>query len=743
MRLLLLILGLGAATSAPATVVTVKEGGEVCRFRAAGGHDPFERWLTSQDLTCVASGSTMTFAPGLWNVFARSQSGISIDPILVDGARPPEALTIELAPAAALTANLPAGDTGVLYAPKRVAAFPAAGRTMVPASEELWLFVLAKSAPVSVVVIPPLDAGSERVVDLSPSKAMVGWLQIVDADRAALKTAHGVSLPRIRIKSADKEIEAASLPAPEVLDGAFVLFRGVAAGESELQLSGRGWLPLRTQIAIGPQSVTALRQPFVARASATLVVNWSTFDDLKALDRSLGSCEPSTAPPSFDLTISTCLPPHPGDAAPCQPIRKETLLPELTFGSVTIEEVPPGLYRAELRFGRLPPTVVTTQVAPLQQQPIRLQAFYLQAYGSLTRGGKPLGEDARIEFPHGGVGFVARDSDEYHAVLTEPVGSDARIDIVTCRGDHAFVLTDRPMPRKARFDLDIPDNLLTVTVVDTFTHAFLDTATLRYTVISRSMPRRPVLTSVLTHENGRRPEDAFVIKAVPPEREIRLQASNLGYKKQDIAPFSMSKSEKKEIEIQLVPLNGAEGKIVSSHPFEKGAIFWFSPAGVETDHADLDADGTFFFDERSHVRNETMTVVSQSHPLWVAHTPPMERGKSFEVRFPDAAPIRQAEILIPSSSARLATLIGVAIGGLRVPAAAFAQHMALRGSQPFVLGAGPLQIPALAETGPIDILRGPAVQLVQIAVDALALRDFTPSMIRRLTPGIEVIFEGK
>ena len=103
-------------------------------------------------------------------------------------------------------------------------------------------------------------------------------------------------------------------------------------------------------------------------------------------------------------------------------MRKETLLPELTFGSVTIEEVPPGLYRAELRFGRLPPTVVTAQLAPLQQQPIRLQAFYLQAYGSLTRGGKPLGEDARIEFPQGGVGFIARDSDEYHAVLTEPVG---------------------------------------------------------------------------------------------------------------------------------------------------------------------------------------------------------------------------------------------------------------------------------------------------------------------------------
>ncbi len=749
------VLACGTASAAPGTIVTLKGGtgqGEVCRFRAGVGEDPFQRWLSSQEVTCVASGSSMTWAPGRWNVFARSEGAVSTDPILVDGASPPETLTISLAPAATLAVQLPAGHTGVLYAPKRVTAFPAAERTTVPSAEELWLFVLAKSVPVAVVVIPPLDAGSERVVDArdaSPSSAVVAWVRLPDVDRAALKTAHGVSSPNIRVTSAGNETNAASLPAPEALDGAIVLLQGASAGNADLQLTGRGWLPFRQTITVRPQSVTLVRQPIVARASATLVVNWSTLNDLAALDRSFGSCEPP-APPRFDLTISACAPPRPGeaiDAAACQPIKAEPLVPAATYGSVTVGEVPPGTYRAELRFGKLPPIAVTTVLAPLQQQPILLQAVYLQVYGSLTRGGQPLGEDAGIAFPRAGVGFLAREQDEYHGVLTVPIIEiDAKIDIATCRGQHALVLTDRPMMRNARFDIDIPDNVLTVTVIDTFTRMPVREAMLRYTVMSSLVrvrgPRVPLFTRPLKQDDA---DGRFVIKAVPV-REIHLQVSSPGYKTQDLEPFSMSKSGKKDIEVQLVPLSGSQGKIVSPRPFERATIFWFSASGVETEHADLAPDGTFFFEE-THLRSETMTVVSLSHPLWVTRAPAVERARPLEVRFPDAAPVRDAEVWVPGYPERMATLIGVAIGGLRVPAPALAQHLALRGGDPWVRGAGPLRVPALAETGPIEILRGPSTQQgrpLGATMDALALRDFAPISIRPLVPGIDrVVFEGK
>jgi hypothetical protein len=750
------VLATAAARVPAATTVTLEgdngRGGEVCRFAAAGS-DPFQRWLSSQEVTCVASGSGIELPAGLWNVFARSDGAVSADPLLVDGASPPANLTISLAPAATLDVQMASGETGVLYAPKRVAAFPVTGATRVPAAEEIWLFVLAKSGPVGVMVIPPTDAGTERRVDATSAvaaPAVVGWVQMPEPDRTAVKSARGVSLPHLRIASGGKETDAATLPPPAALDGAFVLWSGVAAGEGEVQLTGRGWLPDRQRIAVKAQAITLIRQPVVARATATLAVNWSTTDDLLALDRSFGSCEPPEGTPRFELTISSCIAPgrgEPIDAVVCKTIRTEPLLQQMTYGSVTLEEVPPGLYRAELRFGKLPRIMETATIAPLQQQPIRLQASYFSEYGSVTRAGKPLGDDARIEFPRGGVGFVARDSDEYHAVLTGPIGPDAKIEVVSCRGERTLVLSDMPMRSKTRFDIDIPDNLLTVTIVDTFTHALLGATTLRYVVMSARMPRVPVVTRTLTPGEGAAPDEAkdapaaegtFVFKAVP-QREIRLDASRRGYKKQEIPPFSITRSEKKDLEIQLVPLQGSQGRIVSARPFQKAMLFWFSAAGAETEHADLDSDGTFLF-EGTHLRDETMLVVSLSHPLWIARAPAVERGKSLEVHFPDAAPVRDVTVSIPAMPPRISTLVGVAIGGLRIPPPALAQHLGLRNIQPLLRGADPLGIPALAETGPIDILRGPAF----VSTLALPLRDFAAIESRRLEAGTDtVVFRGK
>src|ERR1019366_498456 len=256
------------------------------------------------------------------------------------------------------------------------------------------------------------------------------------------------------------------------------------------------------------------------------------------------------------------------------------------FGSVRVDEVPPGMYRAELRFGRLPPFDVLEEVPPLQQRPMEpLQARYFEAYGSLTRGGEPLHEDARIEFPLEGVGFSPRESGEYRGVVKDRVlRSDAKIDIVTCGGKRSYVITDREMAPKSRFDIDIPDNTLTVTVVDTFTQRPLPTATLKYVVMSLR-GRSPLLTREVSQsdegdEPGKHVAGQFVIKELP-ERKLFLTVSCPGYKKKEIDAFTMTKSEKKDIDVDLVPLGGSEAKVLSARPFANGMIFWFSSAGAE------------------------------------------------------------------------------------------------------------------------------------------------------------------
>jgi len=749
----LVVFILSSVIAAAQTRVTLigAEGAEVCRFQAGDWEKPIERWLRSQTVTCSAAHEAITFPPGLWNVFARAKGAVSIDPILVDGAAAPPTLDVALVPAATVVLQLPPGAAGVLYAPKHVTAFPAAERTTVPAGEELWLIVIEKGIAVAVVPIAALETGIERAVDarsVSDAPAVLGWIYISDADRAAIRTARGVQLPHIGITVAAKEIVAASLPGADALNGAFVLFRGVSAGAADLRLDGRGWLPFRRSLRIAPQWVTLLREPIAARASATVMVNWSTSGDLPALDRSLGSCEPPKESPRLELTISACPAPKPGksiDIDSCAVVRKETLRTELNFGSVRIDEVPPGLYRAELRFGRLPPVDVLEEVAPLQQRPISLQARYFEAYGSLTRGGAPLREDARIEFPGGGVGFSLRDSGEYHAVVKEGFREESKIDIVTCSGKRSFVLADRGMEvwKRARFDIDIPDNSLTVTVVDTFTHMPLPAAALKYVVMSLRAPRHPVLTRDVSQsdagdEPGKRVAEQFVIKGVP-EREVRLTVSCTGYKSKEIEPFSMTKTEKKVIDVDLVPLGGPEAKMLSTRPFENATIFWFNSAGVETERADLAPDGTFHF-ERTHYRDETMTVVSLSHPLWIVRAPTVEKATPLQVRFPDSAPQRDAEVTIYNMAARMVTPVGVAIGGLRVPQPALAQHLALRGAAPLVMGAGPLLIPALAESAPIDILRGPSSpQPPPQFMEPSRFRTFAAVAMQRLQPGSSAV----
>jgi hypothetical protein len=241
-------------------------------------------------------------------------------------------------------------------------------------------------------------------------------------------------------------------------------------------------------------------------------------------------------------------------------------------------------------------------------------------------------------------------------------------------------------------------------------------------------------------ESGKRVAGQFVIRDVP-ERELHLTVSCLGYKKKEIDPFSMTKTEKKVIDVDLVPLGGSEAKIVSARPFGAGTIFWFSSAGVETERADLAPDGTFHF-ERTHYRDETMTIVSLSHPLWILRAPPVEKATPLQVRFPDSAPPRDAEVTIENMPPRMVTPIGVAIGNLRVPQPALAHHLALRDTSPLLRGGGPLLLPALAETAPIDILRGPSgFQRQPQFMDAT--RNFAPVATQRLQPGIAaVVFDA-
>jgi hypothetical protein len=725
---LLLLLAHGAAA----------RPGEICRFRALDPENPFRRWLASQQVTCAAAGTQLEFEKGLWNVFARAEGTVSAAPLLIDGDAAIPAIEPELGPGATVAPLLPEGHGGVIYAPRRGSAFPVDGaRVTVPADEPLWLFVLEKSAPVAVIPIAPLAPRTERQVDgrHGGPAAIVGWLQVPDADRAALAKASGVSTPAVRSGSRDAD----ALPPMALLHGAFFRVRDVAPGNAEVRVEGRGWVPDRRVVKV-QQGVTVANVPLRLRATGTLLVHWNTSQNLPLLNRSFGSCDDDEEALQLVIEVSKCSAPPRGERfeeASCAPVREEKV--EGFFGSFTFDDVVPGLYRAEMRYGKLPPASAMASVGPLRVADLRVIASYDTVYGRVTRGGEPLGEAVSIEFPTG-PGFAPEDSEEYRGILTSPIlESEEQIEVAACDGSpRAIVLTDQPMRSSARYDIDIPANELTIQITDTFTREALPGAKVELEAFSVLRPHRVVYTATETAD-----ERGIVVWRAVPIRRLQIRISHTGYEKRMIQPFTMPESGTHEIDAQLVPLRGSRGKIVSSVPFENGYVSWYSPAGARTESADLSEDGTFIYGDR-HMQDETMAVVSTSHPLWVLRAPETDRRESLTLRFPDAASVAFDVWLAAAVPPAESRYIGVAIGGVRIPQPALVQHQDLRDDPSQLRGAGPLHLGDLLATGPIDVLLGPTVEEGASRgrpLDIFVLPQYANPPRERLEPGTtDVVF---
>jgi hypothetical protein len=711
------------------------EGGEICRFRALDAENPFRRWLASQEVTCVAAGAPIAFPPGLWNVFARAEGAVSAASLLIAGDGGPVPVAPELGPGAAVTPLLPEGHSGVVYVPRRGSAVPVdKARVTVPADEPLWLFVLEKSNPVAVIPIAPLPPGTERSVDARSGgpASIVGWLQVPEPDRTALARASGVSAPAVRAGARDAD----PLPPPALLHGAFYRVRDAAPGNAELRVEGRGWLPERRVVKVQP-GLTIAAAPLVVRAAGTLTVHWNADRDLHELERSVGACDDDeAAPPRLTIVISKCARTGPRREEECAPVREEKA--DALNGSATFDDVVPGLYRAEMRFGKLPPAGAQASVGPLAVADLRVIASYFTGYGSVTRGGEPLGEDVRLRFP-GGIGFAPEETEEYRAVFNSFIEAEAKIEIAACDGaPRAVVLTDRPIRPFGRFNIDIPANELTLHVNDTFTREALPGATVKLEAMSVLRPPRVVFTTTETAD-----EQGNVVWTGVPIRELRLTVSHTGYEKRVLEPFTMPGSGTHAIDAQLVPLRGTRGKIVSDRPFDSAMVVWFSPTGSETERADLAADGTFVH-LNWHTAEETLAVVSASHPLWVLRAPASERRQSLTLRFPDAPAaafdVWRAEAVPPGET----RYVGVVIGGVRVPQPVLAQHQTLRRDPPLMRGPGPHPFHDLLATGPIDVLLGPIFEEVASrarALDLFALPQFADVPKQRLDPGTtDVVF---
>ena len=89
------------------------------------------------------------------------------------------------------------------------------------------------------------------------------------------------------------------------------------------------------------------------------------------------------------------------------------------------------------------------------------------------------------------------------------------------------------------------------------------------------------------------------------------------------------------------------------------------------------------------VPNRTLAVVSQSHPLWVIHSPAVARGETMTLQFPNAPP--WFDVVMRAASRATAATLAIVVGGIRIPIQALQQHVTLRRMQMLLRNARPLR----------------------------------------------------
>lgn len=740
----------------------VFQGGEVCRFAAGDRDDPFKRWLESDRVVCVAAGPNVTFPPGLWNVFARIDGQAIGAPRLLEGSRAPSQLTFSLERAGAIVDAAPPGVRAAFYVPRLAYAIPAEARTTVPAGEELWLFLIPRESAQdlenpnrkivvkSLLSVPAVGAATTRSADARPraTSEVIGWLRVPPEFRTTVRKLRETARAE-GVVGKDFVLEADPLPEPARLHGAFVRVRGLPAGSFALGVGGKGWLSDARGGTV-EDAVTIVPAALDVRPAGSLFVNWSRVRSLHQLNDAIGVCSRDRKRPQLEIALSRCAAPTGDelvDSTTCRIVNRTAADALQPHGSYALNDLAPGFYQAEMRFGNLPPVSGTATVVAHEQRNVYVRADYEQIAGDLTKGGKAIAEPATLTFEgSNGIGASLRllpnwalqpprppragPSDKpdpearrrayenfytviqvgYQAVVKTLPQTDSKIEVMACDGDpRVTILADAVAKPGERFNLVIPDNEIRFRVIDTYTQAVLPGAAIRYTVLSKSEPHTPVLTGVVwTDREG--PSEGSAKLTSLPERKTTFAVSYPGYDRQTVGPFTFKDREERTIEVQMVPARGGRSKIASDAEFVNGAVYWYSADGIQKEVVELHPDGTFF-SSGSHSSNEIMAVISESHPLWVRPSPAVDSRRGVEIAFPSMQ-AREIDVVIADDREDEAHHVGLVIGGVRVPIAALVQHQSVRRQRSLVRPSVPLRLTAIGESGPIDVLLGPPVNQV-------------------------------
>jgi hypothetical protein len=284
----------------------------------------------------------------------------------------------------------------------------------------------------------------------------------------------------------------------------------------------------------------------------------------------------------------------------------------------------------------------------------------------------------------------------------------------------------RALPN-SRYDIDLPDNRVTVEAADSENGTPIAGALVRYGAF-----RGDEMSSLYYFRLAYAPDASgnevltrtgadghYVIRNLPPEKTLRVCLEHDDYERTCAEPMTLTSTQARTLRIEMKPKKGFAGRIAGANDVVAGQLYWFAADGRETERTVLKPDGTFRFNVR-HEPGEAVVFVSANLPLFAFPQPFLGERDPMNVTMPPA-PSRTFEVSIGEDRRQEDAIVTIEIGGLVVPYPPFAQHLALHGSRLDIRNRGPLVVPDILQTGPIAVILGPPLDQVTPAMHVVDL----------------------
>ena len=701
---------------------TVK-GGEVCLFEAGAVADPVQRMTAFRQVSCTPSDREVALPRGEWNLFARHRDGYVSQRLLLvrDGEVESGVRTLPLVPSATLRIDktLGEGETVVAYVEETGHVIPLVRGEdfiLVPAGTTVLPVFMSNGVVRSIGRPQTIDAREVASVEGVGLAAAVGLVP----DARAFQ----------RIPPRDRESATVSLVQTErpdlrpvnAIDAAFegkpviAFFSQSGSIDGRARIAGAGWSDDAVNV-----SGSRAERPLAVAPTTTLSVHWSLVDDpirlaeqvrqsppCPARDRATPRDVQGTEDQGLTLTLARC----PGLQAetPAGSIRKETCAAATTAmldveevaGVSVLNDVAPGVYLLRLGYEGLP---AIFQVVTIDREDAETEVAlqYDRWFGKVTRDGEPL--HVKVDLGNGAVSDP--DTGEYFAISAPRPAAPQElahrwleppppVHLAGCTSNQRwfFVPDEMPLPN-ARFDLEIADNAVEVSVVDSKDNTKIKDAMVVYSGYRKSAPKRLLFGGRVGMTNA---DGSLSISDVPPDVEMEICASHDTYERKCAERFTMKALRSRAVTIALDPVVLRHGRVL--HPNAvAGRIEWFTASGERSERAPIAPDGAFTY-KAPHPANEIVAVVAPNTPLLVLRQPALRNGEVLEVTYP-AAPVKTYTVTLLPDAKETKGFVTLSVGDIVVPLNVLSDHLAEHHLRPLFQSPGSIVVHDIVAHGAV------------------------------------------